>query len=142
VKEGTADLTNVLVLRSGKFIISSLTFSVYFTKDNLDALKFDASTDVLFFGKYIAPALHIGVRFVGTEPKCQVTRRYNEQMAEILPQYGVRLEVIERKELMDQVISASLVRGFLETGELVKAKPYIPACTYSFLERYVREKSS
>ena len=51
VKAGTQDLENVVVLPSGKFIISALTFPGYFYKDNNKDAVVDTSKDVDLFGK-------------------------------------------------------------------------------------------
>lgn len=65
VRKGTSDLKNVTVLPSGKFIISSLIFEEYFNKSLLQESTVDPSMDVELFGKEIAPALGITVRFAG-----------------------------------------------------------------------------
>jgi [citrate (pro-3S)-lyase] ligase len=62
IKQGTADLKNVTVLPSGKFIISSLTFTDYFGKSELQDRTIDPSLDVHLFAAQIAPALGINVR--------------------------------------------------------------------------------
>ena len=65
MRKGTADLPNVVVLASGKFIISSLTFIDYFGKSELQDQVIAPSMDVEIFGQYIAPMLGITVRFAG-----------------------------------------------------------------------------
>lgn len=49
IKRGTADLPNVTVLSSGRFIISSLTFVDYFGKKELQDKIIDPSLDVSIF---------------------------------------------------------------------------------------------
>lgn len=46
-------------------------------------------------------------RFVGTEPFCQVTSAYNREMKRILPEYGIEVVEIPRKQLDGLEISAS-----------------------------------
>lgn len=46
--------------------------------------------DVRIFGKLIALELGISVRFVGEEPFNPVTRKYNETMKRVLPEYGLK----------------------------------------------------
>lgn len=145
VKKGTADLKNVIVLPSGKFIISATTFPGYFYKDNLKDAVIDCSNDLSVFAQYIAPALDIKVRFAGEEPLDPVTNQYNEGMKEILPQYGIEFHPIARKCDNDgaQVISASRVRKYYEEGNLDFIKKIVPLTTYSYLcERYKREHTS
>ena len=51
VRKGTADLSNVIVLRSGSFMISSTTFPGYFVKDDPGSVDVDPTLDVEVFGK-------------------------------------------------------------------------------------------
>ena len=142
VQQGTADLPNVVVLPSGNFIISAVTFPGYFYKDDLKETKIDCSNDLNVFAQYIAPALNIKVRFAGEEPLDPVTKQYNEGMSEILPQHGMEFCEIPRKKDDEGVgvISASRVRKCLEAGKLEELKPLVPHTTYNYLvERYKRE---
>lgn len=137
VREGAADLANVLVLPSGKFIISQLTFPAYADKGELQGETVDPTMDVAIFAKHIAPSLGINVRFAGEEPLDHITRQYNATMRRILPQYGIEFEVIPRKESGDgRVISASRVRKLLETQEFDEIARLVPAVTL----RYLRQK--
>ena len=135
IRQGTADLPNVTVLPSGKFIISSLTFTDYFGKAEKQDKQIDASADVEIFGRYIAPSLGINIRFVGEEPLDRVTKQYNEQMQQILPRYGVAVEEVPRKSQGGEVISASRVRKLLQQGLLKEIKPLVPATTYEYLSK-------
>ncbi len=49
---------------------------------------------------------------MGTEPSDGVTRSYNEQLKEQLPEFGIELVEIERRRINGLVISASTVRQF------------------------------
>lgn len=135
IKKGISDLKNVIVLPSGKFIISQLTFSGYFNKAELQDSTIDPSMDVELFGREIAPQLGITVRFAGEEPLDNVTRQYNETMARILPQYGVDFQVIPRKAIADGVISASRVRKLLEENNFKEIKKLVPKTTLSYLKK-------
>ena len=133
IKEGTADLGNVIVLPSGNFIISALTFTDYFGKTELQDKKIDPSLDVSLFGEYIAPTLGITVRFAGEEPLDKVTLQYNDSMKNILPKYGIDFVVIPRKEFGGEVISASRVRKLLEKKDFESIKKIVPETTYDYL---------
>ena len=133
VKEGTADLENVFVMPSCSFMISTLTFPEYFNKDDPGSVKVDPSMDVEIFGKYIAPALDIKVRFAGEEPLDMVTNRYNETMKRILPAYGVEFRVIPRKESNGEVISASRVRRCLKEKDFLQIRKLVPETTFKYL---------
>lgn len=138
VKLGTAHIPNVVVEKSGEFIISSLTFPGYFTKDKEEKVKVDVSKDLAVFTDYIAPALHIKKRFVGEEPFDIVTKHYNEEMKKYLPLYGVELIEIPRKTFMEKPISASLVRKLLEEKDFAQIEELVPSSTYAYLKAIER----
>ena len=133
VKEGTKDLNRICVIPSGKFIISTDTFSEYFTKGMATTANIDTSLDVETFAQHIAPILDIKVRFVGEEPIDAVTLQYNQDMLEILPDYGIQVDVIARKQVGDEVISASRVRKLLNEHNWEDIKKLVPECTYQYL---------
>lgn len=134
VLQGTKDIENVCVLPSGKHIISSQTLAGYFEKDTVGRVYLDATTDLELFAQ-IAKVLNITVRFAGEEPIDLFTNQYNDNMARILPQYGIEFRTIPRKETGGKIISASLVRKYLEEGNFEAIKELVPETTYKFLER-------
>ena len=133
IKEGTKDLDNVTVIPAGEYVISSATFPNYFLKKNDDALKEYTKLDCNIFGKYFVPKFNIVKRYVGTEPHCEVTNMYNETIQEIMPKYNVQVELIERKEVNEDAISASRVRKLLSEIKFDKVKELVPKTTYDFL---------
>lgn len=140
VEEGTADLSNVAIIPSGRFVISSLTFEDYFNKSELQDKVVDTSLDVIVFAREIAPCLHISKRFAGEEPFDAVTRQYNETMRRILPEYGIEFLEIPRIEKEGEVISASKVRRLLEERDFHEIKRLVPESTYRYLvDKYDRE---
>ena len=71
----------------------------------------DLSTDLMIFGKQIAPTLSITKRFVGEELTDNITLQYNIQMKKILPEYGVDVIEIPRASVQNgDIISATVVR--------------------------------
>ncbi len=138
VKRGTADIENVVVVPSGKFIISAYTFPEYFLKDYVKNKNFDVSADVETFCRYIAPPLHITTRFAGEEPFDPVTKNYNEFMARILPEHGLSFVEIPRCSTEDgQVINATKVRQLLNAKDYNTLKAYVPESTMDILkEKY------
>lgn len=140
VRKGTADLKNVTVIPSGKFIISQLTFSGYFNKAELQDSIIDANEDVEIFGRDIAPQLGITVRFAGEEPFDSVTRQYNDTMAEVLPKYGVTFRVIPRKEAYGSVISASRMRSLLKEGRFAEIEKFVPCTTMNYINENFKSK--
>ncbi len=128
VRAGTADIANCHVYESADYLVSRATFPTYFIKDAARLEDARAELDLALFGQRIAPALHIQKRFVGTEPFCRVTRAYNAQMKRILPQYGVKVIEIERKDK----ISASRVRKLMAEGDLDGVRALVPNATYEW----------
>lgn len=139
VKNETEDISNVVVVPSGKFIISAHTFPEYFMKDYVKEKNFDVSMDVETFCKYIAPPLNIVKRFAGEEPFDPVTKNYNENMECILPEYGMKFVEIPRYAIdSERVINATRVRELLKNKEYDELREYVPQSTYDVLmEKYV-----
>lgn len=139
VEAGTGDLGNVTVVKSGKFIISAVTFPGYFYKDNDKSAIVDTSADIDIFCKFIAPVLNITIRFAGEEPLDAVTNQYNETMRERLPLYGMQFHEIPRKNMGDNVISASRVRTCITQQNWNEIKKLVPKTTYDYLITNYRE---
>ena len=136
VELGTKDMYNVVVLGSGSFIISAITFPGYFVKDNIKNCAIDCSTDLTLFSKYIAPMLDIKVRFAGEEPLDPITSQYNQAMSEILPQFGIEFDTIKRMEFEGEVISASRVRNCIDEDRISEIKEMVPPSTYDIINEY------
>ena len=96
------------------------------------------------FRNHIAPALGITHRFVGTEPFCPTTEKYNNDMMVWLQDpvrgSGPEIEVVEipRTEHDGTAISASEVRRHLYTGDLGSIRNLVPPATFELLKtKYV-----
>ncbi len=135
VVDGTKDISNVTVLPSGKYMMSNITYPNYFLKDEVVDVCLDAKTDMFIFGEYIAPILNIKIRFVGEELKCNVTREHNQQMRNILPTYGIRVEEIMRKTSNDEIIVASLVREYIKNNNMKDLCNLVPQSTLKYILR-------
>ncbi len=133
VREGTRDLKNVSVHETGPYMISSATFPTYFLRESADADDVRCDIDVRLFGSIIAPALNIAYRYVGAEPLDPVTSRYNEQLAEQLPQHGIDVRTIERITSEGQIISARTVRDHVRSGDIESIRNLVPDATYQYL---------
>ena len=131
VRRGTADLPNVVIHGSGPYLISAATFPSYFLKDSETVIEAHARLDAAIFAK-IAGTLGISKRFVGEELSSTVTARYNAVMEEELPKSGIALQVIPRKSVGSQVISASTVRAALQTGAWDVLKAMLPETTLAY----------
>lgn len=132
-KAGTADLTNVILHHTSDYLISSAVFPTYFIKDKALASQANCELDVRIFGQYFAKSLGITRRFVGTEPFCPVTKAYNAAMARILPEYGVELVELPRKEMDGRAVSASYVRACMAQNGLEAIKAVVPQTTYDYI---------
>lgn len=128
VREGVADLPNVICHDSGPYIISSATFPSYFLRDTDEAIRTHAELDLAVFGR-IAGALGIACRYVGEEPASHVTSIYNAVMAERLPEHGVSCRVIPRLEHGGRAVSASTVRQAIHDGRLESVMDLLPDST-------------
>ena len=133
VRQGTADLPNVILHESGPYLISEATFPSYFLKDSETAIEAHARLDAAIFAR-IAEALGIRKRFVGEELTSTVTARYNAVMEEELPKSGIDLEIIPRKAADGRLISASTVRAALQTGDWDILKAMLPETTLAYFQ--------
>lgn len=132
VREGVADLPNVVCHETEEYLISSATFPGYFLKTEEKILRTQARLDTALFVR-IADALDITVRYVGNEPHSVVTGIYNEVLSETLPAHGIQCRIIPRKELPDgRVISASAVRRAIHDGRLDDVADMLPETTLAF----------
>ena len=134
VKRGTADLSNVTVLPTGPYLISSATFPTYFLKERENAESVHCLLDIEIFCKYYAPKFGITKRFVGTEPLSPMTCQYNDALRQALPEKGISLHEIPRLEESETPISASNVRACLEKSDLAALRRLVPDTTYEYLE--------
>ena len=138
VKLGTADLSNVTVLPTGPYLISSATFPTYFLKDRESAEQVHCLLDIEIFSRYYAPKFGITRRYVGTEPLSQMTNQYNAALKAHLPSRGIELREIPRLEKDNTPVSASAVRAALATHDTATLEKFLPETT----ARYLQEKLS
>ncbi len=129
VEQGVAHLKNVTVIDGSEYAISQATFPTYFLKRLDDAADTQMLLDLDLFRRHIAPALGTTVRFVGTEPTDQLTRRYNQLMHEVLA------DVIEtaRLEKEGNAVSASRVRKAMEQGDMSTIRQLVPPTTLPYI---------
>lgn len=143
VKAGTSHIKNVTVLPSSEYVISSATFPSYFLKkeDNttLEFMKLDST----IVAEHFCKKLNISTRFLGEEPLCPLTDLYNKTILEIFKNFNINVNIIPRKKVDDEIISASLVRKLFKEGDMEKIKTLVPITTFNFLNsqegRKIRE---
>lgn len=141
VRRGVADLMDegkITLLTTGKWMCSKFTFPDYFDKDNLQTkVILNPTKDVDLYGAFIAPAIGATRRFFGEEPIDKVTQQHNNFMKRQLPEYGIEVIEIPRKELSDgQVISASKVRKHLKEKNWEDLEKLVPQTTYDYLKEH------
>lgn len=131
VKEGVKYLSNVVVLPTRDYSVSSATFPSYFLKNRTPRAiaRSQALMDARLFKERIASFLVIGNRYVGEEPFSPVTAIYNEAMAEVFST-DIQLKILPRQRFGEEIISASLVRRLMKVGDLAYIKQIVPVTTY------------
>ena len=129
VEQGVAAIENVSVIDGSDYAISRATFPTYFLKRLDDAADTQMLLDLDLFRRHIAPALGATVRFVGTEPTDQLTRRYNQLMHEALKD----VREINRLEKDGNAVSASRVRKAMEEGDMNTIRQLVPPTTLPYI---------
>lgn len=133
VRQGLADVKNTVIIPSGKFILSALTFREYFNKSDIQDISVDTSFDLTIFAKEIAPCLHISMRFVGSEPFDKITAQYNASMRSVLSSYGIEVVEIDRYSINGKIVSASAVRKLLAQKKWEEITSLVPKTTFDYL---------
>lgn len=142
VKEGVSHLSNVTVLPGSEYIVSKATFPTYFLKDKTLVEQAYMAVDLSLFRQYIAPALSISRRYVGTEPHSEITKAYNHAMMHWLQDKNILsaapIEVIEipRVKSADDVISASRVRALLAQKKHQEIETLVPDSTWAYIKQH------
>lgn len=134
LRKGTKEFHNVTVHEGSEYVISSATFPTYFIKSKNEIPEIYAKVDALVFAKYIAKALNITTRYVGSEPLSKTTNMYNGVLKGVLGNEGIEVIEIGRSEAEGRVISASYVRNYIRDGKLEEAFKLLPQTTIEFLE--------
>ncbi len=160
IEAGCAGLDNVTVCEGSDYAISAATFPTYFLKRLDDATDTQIALDLDLFVNHIAKPLGVTVRFAGSEPADALTHRYNELMAEILPNHpapepnspvaelveahrpaGIDFIEIPRLEQNGNPISATSLRRALDKGNLREAMEYIPETSVPYLVADLAERA-
>ena len=139
VAAGVRHIDKLTLHPGSNYIISRATFPGYFLKEKATIDHGWAAIDLLLFREYIAPALGITHRYVGTEPFDPVTNNYNADMTHWLqqaPSAAPSIAVIEvpRASIHGTPISATEVRRLLARWDFTRIRQLVPATTLQFLE--------
>jgi len=131
IKKATSHLKNVIVLPTLSYLVSKITFPKYFLRE--DQLITDEQTlvDVLVYKEYYKKIFKINKRYLGEEPFSYNTDKYNKVLKDHL---GGHIHIIKRKEVEDNIISASLIRKLIKENKIKEIKKYVPEATYNYLQ--------
>ena len=132
----TMRLGNVCVIPSSKYIVSSSTFPSYFLKNETEVSEQYSLIDALIFKEYFIKNLFIKKRYVGSETINKMVN-YNNILKQVLED---KLEIINRLQENEEVISASKVRSLLKEGKIEEALKYTPQETAFILRNLASEK--
>lgn len=133
---GTAGLENVTVTGGGRYMVSSLTFPAYFSRDAVRSRQ-QAELDAEIFDRFIVPALGITKRYLGEEPLSESTEIYNRVLSERIK--DIRVEIVPRLCLNGEPVSASRVRGLLKAGDEEKAYQLLPDTTRAYIKQNLQQ---
>ncbi|MFH0766955.1 MAG: adenylyltransferase/cytidyltransferase family protein [Bacillota bacterium] len=131
LKKATKHMTNVHILPSTEYIISSATFPTYFLKELNEVSLLFMELDISIFLHFFMRIFEIDYRYVGDEPLDPTTNAYNETMKQILKD---QLIVINRLEKNSVTVSASFVRKLAKDHQYEVLKSYVPNVTYRYLK--------
>jgi [citrate (pro-3S)-lyase] ligase len=138
VKAGIEGIPRLTLHPGSQYMVSRATFSSYFFKEKNMVGDCFTAVDLLIFREWIAPALRITHRFVGTEPFCPTTNKYNVDMkywlqADLSARPPVTVVEIARTEQDTVPISASEVRRLLATRDFDRIERLVPPTTLQLL---------
>lgn len=136
VQAGTADLSNVVVINGGQYMVSYVTFPAYFLPTPDEAITYQTTLDARIFKNAIAPGLNITQRYLGSEPFSRTTGIYNQVLQkELAP--AITVHVVDRKQASGQVITATQVREAIAQNEIATVQDFLPATTYQFIQKHL-----
>lgn len=130
VTEATKHLENIIVVPSGRYIISLATFPTYFLRKEENIAKEHAKLDITLFKTHFMEPLGISMRYVGEEPYSETTNIYNDAMIDVLKD---QVKIIKRIQFKENYISASYVRKALIKGDMELVKQLVPKATWQEL---------
>lgn len=137
---------HVAVHRGSAYMVSKATFPSYFLKESGLVDQAGTGLDLTIFRTWIAPALGITDRYVGSEPFCPVTRAYNADMHRWLEEEPmaappVRVHEIERRAVGGTAVSATEVRRRFAAQDLVGLAELVPSPTLMLLTAQLLRRS-
>ncbi len=146
VQKGAEKYPNVLVLPAGPFLIGRNSFPESWTQDWKTEEKGKAHLyailDAKLFFQVIAPKLGIKTRYVGDEPRDEMSEMHLNALRQESKIAKIPLRVAERKRLGDKYISSSMVREALFQGAWAVVKATVSDEVYDYLKKFSELKFS
>ena len=137
VKQGTADLKNVIVVNGSDYMVSYATFPAYFLPTPDQQVDYQTTLDARIFRDRIAPALNIKTRYLGTEPLSRTTGIYNQVLQRELPPQ-VAVKIVDRKTTTDgTIVTATAVRKAIADDQLDSLAVLLPPSTINFINQHL-----
>lgn len=138
VLKGTADIPRLTVHRGSEYIISRATFPCYFIKEQSVINHCYTEIDLKIFRQYLAPALGVTHRFVGTEPFVALlpsTTRicatgWKHRLSPHRPSNWLKLSGCVTRRCRYPLP----VRQLLAKNDLTAIAPLVPAVTLHYLQ--------
>lgn len=135
VEKECAKFSNVTVVPSTKYLISTQTFPTYFIKDHIDRDEKSIELDLKIFAKYFMKIFNIKIRYVGSEPYSPLTNQYNQAMKKYLS----NVKEIVRKKDGEEFISATKVRELIAQKDLNALKRIVPPTSFKVIcDKYLK----
>ncbi|CAH1853699.1 [citrate (pro-3S)-lyase] ligase [Convivina praedatoris] len=137
---GCADLSNVVVVNGGDYMVSFLSFPSYFIKNPDQVIGYQTTLDARLFKNNIAPALRIDRRYLGSEPQSHTTNIYNETLQKELPP-AVDVIIVPRlaADGNQATVSARDVRQAIAQGNQAGWENLVPATTGQFITGHLAQ---
>lgn len=141
------DDPGIVILSTGNVMTAYYTFPEYFSVSHSRAIgekmAWHPDYHCFLFGAVVAPILGINRRFIGEEVPGSITDHYNEKVREILPSYGIVVEVVPRLNNRDGIpVSASRARLYANSEQWGKlAEVVSPRVMNSMVNHPPRESN-
>lgn len=136
VKEGAKKYPNILVLPAGPFLIGRNSFPQDWSTEEKGRMHLYALLDSQLFFQEIAPKLNIKTRFVGDEPRDEMSEMHLSALRQESKNSKIQLKVAERKRIGDKYISSSMIREALAQDNWETIKNTVPSFVYEYLKRF------
>ncbi len=138
VIDGAKKYPNILVLPAGPALVGRNSFPQDWSTEEKGRAHLYALLDSQLFFQEIAPKLSIKTRYVGDEPRDELSEMHLNALRQESKFAKIPLRVAERKRLGDKYISSSMVREAISQGAWETVKNTVPDFVYEYLMRFAK----